>query len=501
MKKEIIFFLFIKSITYIYNYIVLPIDTLKRENYKTLYPKNSPRDIISNEYFNSFFTELEIGTPSQKIPLLVKVKTNDYVITSMHLNMEENLTDYYYINKILYNFFDNFLNNFNFFNENISSTFSSKNCMNRKKNQNNDDIPIAEKTCPSYDIFNLCEDINMKNKNKEKNLYFELVRNMKDNVTGVLGLGLYDLYYRTTSSFLYLLKKNNITKNFYWFFEFDSHKSEKGKLIIGSLLDEIYEDKYDRNDIVYAKANQGILYWEINFDKIFVKNTSDIYELESDNCELNYDSNIIGANRDYANYFKELIKDLLSQKKCFIDYIEGKNDFYSIKNNWTYYYCKNEKEIKDELKRIILPIKFFSSEFNYTFEITIDDILKETNEYIFIKILLQEFPTNWILGKPFSLKYKFIFNPEIKQIGFYPKFKTKKGFEINWNITIKVILIILLCIIFAILGIIIGKKLYGIKRKKRANEMNDDDYEYFTENKKNNENEHKGKNYDTNIIN
>ena len=41
-----------------------------------------------------------------------------------------------------------------------------------------------------------------------------------------------------------------------------------------------------------------------------------------------------------------------------------------------------------------------------------------------------------------------------------------------------IILIIVLIGIFVVLGLILGKKLYGLKRKKRANEM-EDDYEYF----------------------
>ena len=82
-----------------------------------------------------------------------------------------------------------------------------------------------------------------------------------------------------------------------------------------------------------------------------------------------------------------------------------------------------------------------------------------------------------------------MFNPEIKEIGFYSKFKSKKGININWNQVKKISIIIGLCIICAILGIIIGKKLYGMKRKKRANEMTDDDYEYFSEKDKKGENE------------
>ena len=153
------------------------------------------------------------------------------------------------------------------------------------------------------------------------------------------------------------------------------------------------------------------------------------------------------------------------------------------------------------MQKIILPIQFYSNELDYIFEITINDILKESGEYIIIKLLFNKYGGRCILGKPFSLKYKFIFNPDTKGVSFYPKFKTVKGIEINWNNVLKILLIIGLCIIFAVLGIIIGKKLYGIKRKKRANEMNDDDYEYFSDSKKENGNENNENNLTKNEIN
>jgi hypothetical protein len=53
-----------------------------------------------------------------------------------------------------------------------------------------------------------------------KILNFDLVRYMKDNVTGLIGLSLYNDR-MTLNSFLLLLKSNNITDNYFWFFEFD----------------------------------------------------------------------------------------------------------------------------------------------------------------------------------------------------------------------------------------------------------------------------------------
>lgn len=479
IKLFFLFLILFHFIIHINNYIVLPIYTLKNVNYKSLsYTKNSPEDIIVSEYRSSFYTELEIGNPPQKIPLLIKVKTNDYVITSIH-PIEKSVT---YENKTVYDFSDNFLKNYDFFNENKSNTISYKYFRNRKKNKNSDDIPIADEMAPAYDSFYLYQNINMKNKVEINNLYFDLVRNIRDNVTGIIGLGLYDIYYRTTSSFLHILKNNNLTNSHFWFFEFDSPKSDKGKLVIGSLLDEIYEDQYDREDISYAKTNQGYLYYNMDFNKIFIDNLSEITDLGKATCELNYDNNVIVASYEYKKYFKSLLNDSIAEQICLESTFEAKNDLYSSKSNFIFYYCKNEQSIKDELKKLIKPIKFYSSEFNYTFEITHDDILKEVNEYIYIKIIFEKYGGTWILGKPFSLKYKFIFNPELKEIAFYHKFKDKPESQ-TFTIILKIILILLLIVILVFLGVLLGKKIYGLKRKKRANELNDD-FEYFSEDKK-----------------
>ena len=473
-----------RQIFYIRSYIVLPIETLKKENYKSSYTPNSPKDIISNEYCSSFFTELEIGTPPQKIPFLVKMKTNDYVITSIH-PMTKNASDYY-INKTLYDFSENFLKNYDFFNENKSNTFSSKFCedRNRKyKHDYEDEWPIAEETCSSYETVYFYENINMKNKKKENNLYFDLVRSIKDNITGIIGLSLsHDS--RTQNCFLNILKKNNISENYYWFFDFDSPKKEKGKLVIGTTLDKIYKKEYSNKILNYAEGNQGTIFWSIKFDKIFIKeNSSNIIQLKgSSNNELNFDTNVIIAPYEYREYFKMLINDLYIEGKCFNDTFYGCQDLYSSKGELIFFYCKNEKETLNELKKLILPIYFYSNKLNYTFEISNSDILQESGNYIFIKILFEKYGGYWNLGKPFALKYKFMLNPDIKEIGFYSKdFVKNKPFN---KLLILIPVIIGLCIICAIVGVILGKKLYGLKRKKRANEMNDDDYEYFSDDKK-----------------
>jgi hypothetical protein len=359
MYNEFLLLIFLEKLIYIYNYIVLPVDTINQENIISLYSPNSPQDIIYREHCSPLFAELEIGTPTQKIPLIIKIKENDYVITSVH-KVNKTVPDYY-INKTLYDLSDKF----NHFNENNSNTYHYiENCQKREnyyRYEYEDEWPIAETTCPSYETFSFYKDIDMKNQIKKEKLYFDLVRYMKDNVTGVIGLSLF-MNQRTTRSFLSVLKRNNLTNNYYWYFDFNSPKNEKGKLIIGALLDEIYEDKYDREDLHKSNINLRNLYYNLNFQKIIVKNSSEPINFEEDSCELNFDINTVVLNSEFRKYYNNTMKDLLVEQKCFIDTFDQCEDLYSYKSEHIFFYCKNEKEVKEELQKIIFPIQFYSNE-------------------------------------------------------------------------------------------------------------------------------------------
>ena len=72
-------------------------------------------------------------------------------------------------------------------------------------------------------------------------------------------------------------------------------------------MDEIYRDKYDRNDLNYTKENTGYNYITINFDKIFTKNNSEKIDLPKDRAELSYDINSIVASYDNYIFKKSLM--------------------------------------------------------------------------------------------------------------------------------------------------------------------------------------------------
>ena len=104
------------------------------------------------------------------------------------------------------------------------------------------------------------------------------------------------------------------------------------------------------------------------------------------------------------------------------------------------------------------------------------------------------FPTNyvetvWNLGIPFLRKYQFTYNEDQKVIGFYNS--DESNIDIDQNIhnektedkiilyIIIGILFLIFCVLLIFLGMFIHKKVYGEKRRKKANEL-DDGYEYET---------------------
>ena len=101
----------------------------------------------------------------------------------------------------------------------------------------------------------------------------------------------------------------------------------------------------------------------------------------------------------------------------------------------------------------------------------------------------------WSLGEIFLKKYFFTFNQDKKLIGFYINKTINENEENNNNnnnqksytgLILLIIGIILLVVEAVIAGVCIYKKCY-LNRRKRANELKDDNYDYLKDNSNNKE--------------
>jgi hypothetical protein len=146
------------------------------------------------------------------------------------------------------------------------------------------------------------------------------------------------------------------------------------------------------------------------------------------------------------------------------------------------------------------PLIFYIKSENITFEFTYKDLFKKINDKYYFLIIFERFVSGyWRFGKPFYKKYTFVYNGDAKTIGFYLdknilddyNDKNQDGEKNNnkdWKLelsTLKIVIIIVLLMIFISLVIIIsyfaGKKC-NEKRKRYANELDDDNFVYTINN-------------------
>ena len=448
---------------------------------------------MNSFYQSQFYTIIQIGHPPQKIPLLIKIEPNLLVITSINSNSSS--TNYKYVDT--FNFSQSFFkkNNFSYYDENKSNSFKLNKCDYGKFYE-------AEEICDCNETFLFLKYDNISKFLKTEKFYFNLARNVEDNITGEIGLNLYDKNKRSFNSFLNELKRNKLIDKYDWYFDYNSNYNGIG-LIIGALPHEIEPLIYSEIDLMFSKvtSNNYMIYWKIRFTKIFAFNSdlfASIKYFENKEVEFNFDTNAIIGPDEFSEYLFKILDDYIFNKKCFINKII---DYKNKSNKFKFIYCIYNKNIFNELYGSLLPTIFLSSnEFNYTFEISSEDLLIIKDEYIYLRILFSEKKNKvWKLGKIFSMKYKFIFNPETKQIGFYIKKssplsknstyekmdKILNNEKKNSNVIFgyKIIFIIILFIFLCFLVIKYYKIICNLTRQKRKNEIIlINDYKYYSKN-------------------
>ena len=141
--------------------------------------------------------------------------------------------------------------------------------------------------------------------------------------------------------------------------------------------------------------------------------------------------------------------------------------------------------------------------FNTIFNFDYKDLFTETEHKYFFNVIFNKFIDRWIFGKPVLRKYPLLIDNEAQTIGYYNEnweiLEEKNLEKNNYNKLYFYLVIFLVIILFVIIGVIfyfVGKN-KNAKKKRRANELLDDNFEYTP--KKNDENDNLEKN--TNIIN
>lgn len=463
---NIIFCIFIVNINNSYSYIVLPLKTLPKDNY-LFYKDKSEKPIIKKYFHSDMYTILNVGSNQQQIPLLLSVSNSIFQIIST-LSKPSSKFDSPEVYNLLPLFESN--SNLKFYNEEQSSSFQYNNIV---KSENKKSF-LANDTIFLYDKLELNNNIN-------KVMNFELLLQYQvENISGTIGLAFPDINIDNynlvkKSNILFQLKENKIINDYNWFFLYDKWDNTNGKLIIGAKPHDLFPKKYSHENLIYTKSikdSSAGHNWKIKFRDIYLDN----YHLNNLTAEFIFDSELTVAPKELDTLLLKLfLQEEIDKKNCFKDSYYQKSHYVTT---FKFYYCNSN--IQKELYEALPNIKFNSKEFNYTFEISKDDLLQVEDNMVFLKLLFFiEDSGKWLLAKPFTLKYQFVFNPDTNEIAIYNQYYVEEKPQRSWKQFWLVFTIIILCIIFTILGIIIGKKIYGLKRKQKANELNDD-FEYIS---------------------
>ena len=453
----------------IHSFIIFPLEYLPKENYK-FYKDNSgksPEEIIQQIYYKNLITKIEIGTPPKAIPTFIKINENKFHFTSINpskLSIESNKPSNFY------NFNKNEL-----FNESLSSSYKENNCKEVSHLLN-----LYSEICDSKDIIIF----HNSNGNLIQRVFpIKIVKNLDENIPGVIGLLFNNTNFQMNKSLITLLREENIIDSYYYFFSFEEiiplKNKIKGNLIIGGLPHEIFPEKYSLENFQYTNSYIAAFIssrWRLSIDKTYLNEDNKDYKIANNLLTLSYDIyHIIGTYE-----FHDLIKDnfmdeLIENQACFYSSfpqnINGNNDLH-------FYYCK--KSIKDILYKNLNSIKFLSLNLDYTFELNKEELYYIKDNFIFLNILFSDLElTHWTMGQVFTTKYNFVFNTDQKTIGFYKNENIIINDSNSNNGYIVVICFFICILVFTFLGVYIGKKIFRWNRKIIKNELIEElDYEY-----------------------
>ena len=359
-------------------------------------------------------------------------------------------------------------------------------------------MTVGYDKCTLYNDYNLKSNISLNN----MQLYFgnivDFSENIydKDKICGIMGFKLHyeNSYNGKFKGLEYVLKMNDITNSSFWSIEFFDESQKKkygnndGYIILGAgdykYLKDIKNITEDNIHNAYNSYTVGSLEWMATLQSIFY------YNSKNEKIEMSYDFSNVAFDFDNRYYFmtKEYFDSI--RQNFFNEYLtNGICTIHELKEFYlSYKYITCNKKNFEKEKNKFPNLYFFSTGFNYTFELTSNDLFIDVNDDILFLMFFDHWnPKIFKVGEKFMIKYNFIFQIDQKHIGFinYSKNEGKNDKEkrkeiIEHKKKIEIIWIIVLSVLLAgiIIGILVGKKLWDNKRKKRANELVDEDYEY-----------------------
>ena len=468
-------------------------------------------DFINDYLDDPIFMNISIGTPKQQI----KVK----------LDQNEKCFKFIRDKKIIeYN--DKHLNNNNY----TQVTLYNKKDSVTARNGSTTKYDINKEYNILYDVedvfyLNEYSDVNnISIKNESTYLNFLYGNNYGDEeiVYGNIGIDMNNYKDILCPRFGYSLKNLNLIKKNVYYFDF--YSNFHGYFYIGA-EPHFFNIKYNNyKDYQYLKLNTGVskdgfVNWSLSFNKIILMNKTNDYthNLKEKMVQFDFNSGLFIGTTEYQeyieqNFFNELIKIKICNKTLVnYSYNNTITKYYIYKCNKTLQSGENFDKEKykpyNNYFGLFPDFQLFHVNLEHNFYISNYDLFKPIHNNFYFLIIFDAEKENkiWKFGHFFFRIHQLIFDYDSKIIGYYdrriepPKNdsdkkksddnedqddkgdkdnKDGKKNKNNKKIFIYIALFIVVCIIVAI-AFYLGMK-YKESRKKRANELIDDNYDYDT---------------------
>ena len=295
---------------------------------------------------------------------------------------------------------------------------------------------------------------------------------------------------------LHQLKKLINSNSYTWTLKFTS--PDEGHFIFGDIINNnklnFYNDNIEDNYISLSVPTYSLdtINWKLFFEKVIIGD----YIIKPDS-QLYFFMNF---ERRYITVPKEYFYDIQKQYLLVDNYDENGNiKFICFVEETEFFYnsiyCKKKEylEMTDNYKK--LPtLNLFGYRLGVNITFTPQDLFIEKGDNIYFYIAYDsKNEEDWYIGTIFLEKYITVFDNYEKKLSILKKNNKEDNKNTNnKSFTNRVVLIIILVIIFSsfifgLIGLIFGKKIYQ-KRKKKANELNDDEYDYSPQENKIEEN-------------
>ena len=434
MRKFVFyFFLVIYQITLVLNIIVLPIEV------KTKTKKNLDDP---DEYYLS--TKLNIGEPTQEIDCEINFEISDYYMTNYPTNIKPE------------------------YNISLSKTLEKSQINNVYSSKFSGGTLI-------YETFYFYNDLNCKNTQKFEHINIALP-SVNNQLYGC-EIGFQSRHSsKNTMSFINELNKNQIVKSYIW--TLNLANINEGSLIIGASPHE-YDNKYKESELKFinsfsenSKPN-WCLYFK--YDPVFKNYTISM------NIKVLISPKIYGviANFYYLQAIEENFFKKYYEKNICERIIKKKK-----KRNYFKVICSKDSFTKNDIDSFI-SLNLYNIAFNYTFILQGKELFSEKDDKYELEILSEigSSNTEWKLGRAFLKKYQIIFDDDNGLIGFYRNNIVNFGENSQkMSIALKIAILFVIGCFFIFLSFLIYKRINVlVKRKKLANEL-EDEFMYISKN-------------------